>query len=756
MTKIRNSMLEMALQYYELGFSIIPVGRDKKPLISWKPYQNLRADKEKITQWFKKFPDMNIGAVTGEISGIVVIDIEKEGSSKGYASTVTSKTGGGGFHLFYKHPGVKIKNSVKDLALLTDVRGDGGYVVLPPSVHSSGNKYEWLIEPQNGAFADLPKEILQKIRVDSKEKVDWKEFSKSKSVKGKRNTDATKYAGKLLHDLSPELWETAGWTSLVEWNSTNSVPPLPTKELRAVFDSIAKNESDRGSSKTKNQDESSLVEKLVEMVVENPQVILFHDEYNTAWASIDNNDHAEIWRCDSRRFTLWIARNFREINKKILSPVTISSAMTIIEGKAIFEGDEYKLSNRVAFEKGMIWYDLANNDWSAVCINEVGYFLSNKVPILFHRHSHLSEQVIPIDGGEVRDVLRYVNITNSDQQILFMIYLVSSFIPGFSHPIAYVYGPQGSAKSTISLVMRKLVDPSRIEVLSMPKSTDELAQQLSHHYFIFYDNVSFIASETSDLLCRAVTGSGFSKRKLYTDQEDIIYNIHANVGINGINLCASQPDLLQRSLLFEISSISNTNRKEGTKLLKEFELERPKILGAIFRTVSRTMGIKPSINLENLPRMADFAIWGCAIAEALGYDRQDFLRIYSKNIESQNEEALESNIVATTIISFMENRPKWSGTTSELLKNLQTEAYFDGIRAKGFPDKPNVLSRQLNVLRPTLENAGYGLLWKREINRRVIIIEKITTDIIPKFEQLSIEMQDGVDMNDDDDISKSF
>lgn len=721
---MKNELKQAALEYYQLGFSIIPVGSDKKPLISWKKFQGERATPQQIEAWFKQFPHMNLGMVTGAISGVVVIDIEKGGDSN-YPATITSRTGGGGYHLFYKHPGISVKNSVKDLAPLTDVRGDGGYVVLPPSTHQSGNQYEWAISPKDGEFADLPMGLLNKIRLDDTPATNWKELSRTLVSKGGRNMTAAKFAGKILHDLSPDLWETIGWNGLMDWNGNYAVPSLPKKELRNVFDSIKRIELKRRAKKSEGSEDVSQVEKLVDLALENSAVTLFRDEMGSPYARIEVEEHAEIWRCDRRQFSLWLGRAYREQTGKSPSSNAVSSALDTIEGEAIFRGKEFPLYNRVAFKDGdTIWYDLADPEWRAVKITKEGYSVERDVPILFRRYAHLSEQVIPEEGGEVKDLLKYVNITSPDQQLLFMVYLVSCFIPGFPHPIPYVYGPQGSAKSTISLIARKLVDPSKLEVLSMPKSPEELTQQLSHNYFLFYDNVSYISSEISDLLCRAITGSGFSKRRLYTDEDDVIFSILANVGINGINLSAAQPDLLERSLLLELESITSSNRREGGKLISEFMAERAKILGAIFRTLTKALTIKPDIEVAHLPRMADFTLYGCAIAEALGYSREKFLEAYNRNIESQNEEALESHIVATMIVSFMEDKDAWKGTASELLQAIHNLVPMEDLQDKGLPKKASVLSRQINTLKSTLRSAGLKIYNHREVKRRVIVIEK--------------------------------
>ena len=95
-----NNILDAALRYRMFGFSVIPVGRDKKPRIEWKRYQTERATAEQIKKWWEQYPDANVGIVTGKEFGIVVVDVEKGGRIDDLPPTVKSKTGGGGFHYY--------------------------------------------------------------------------------------------------------------------------------------------------------------------------------------------------------------------------------------------------------------------------------------------------------------------------------------------------------------------------------------------------------------------------------------------------------------------------------------------------------------------------------------------------------------------------------------------------------------------------------------------------------------------------------
>lgn len=117
----------------------------------------------------------------------------------------------------------------------------------------------------------------------------------------------------------------------------------------------------------------------------------------------------------------------------------------------------------------------------------------------------------------------------------------SLYIPDIPKPVLMLHGEQGSAKSTLQELIQRTVDPSSITSLIFPREINELIQQLSHNYVAYYDNISFIKEWISDQLCRAVAGSGFSKRELYSNDDDIIYNFKRCLGFNGITWQLPKP-----------------------------------------------------------------------------------------------------------------------------------------------------------------------------------------------------------------------
>lgn len=246
--------------YLSIGFSVIPVGQDKKPLIKWEEFQTRKPTEDEIKKWAESHKSLNIGIVTGSISGIVVVDIEAGGDTGNLPPTVIVKTGGGGFHFYYKHPQTAVKNAVR-IRDKTDIRGDGGYVIAPPSLHKSGNNYEWIVPPEKSEFAEPPKWIFETSpQSQSKElqtpKVDWQQFLSKDNPEGSRNSLAAQLAGKLLYHLPSDLWEIAGWATIKEWNSTQNKPPLTDSELRSTWESIKQEEQAKrlngGQTETRN------------------------------------------------------------------------------------------------------------------------------------------------------------------------------------------------------------------------------------------------------------------------------------------------------------------------------------------------------------------------------------------------------------------------------------------------------------------------------------------------------------------------
>jgi hypothetical protein len=232
-------MIEEAKKYIEMGWSVLPCfGYNKNPApINWKRYQNKRATIEEWQEWEKEGPT-GICVITGEISGIVVIDVDDPKLQDKYESTVVSQTRGGGFHFFYKYT-EKIKNTVKIDGTPVDFRGDGGLVLIPPSqakgkdgeIRSVG-EYKWMLPPDRENMKSLPElpkpKKLEAPRPQEKLVVE----SAIGLVEGERNDTLYKYACSLIRKHGEGIAK-----EMIEFMNAKAEPPLPQREIDTLFKS---------------------------------------------------------------------------------------------------------------------------------------------------------------------------------------------------------------------------------------------------------------------------------------------------------------------------------------------------------------------------------------------------------------------------------------------------------------------------------------------------------------------------------------
>ncbi len=262
--------IDTAQRYLARGWSVLPLGaRDKRPLVIWEPLQTSRPSAEQVSDWFSRWPDANIGVVTGEISNLVVLDIDPghggdasldqlERQFGRLPATIEATTGSGGHHFYFAHPGGWIRNRT-GLAQGIDLRGDGGYIVAPPSIHPSGRPYVWAAghSPEEEALAALPRWILLSSGSTRARRrlSDWRRLVHEGVPEGQRNSSIASLAGHLLwHQVDQEVV----LELLLAWNRMRCRPPLEDAEVAQVVSNIVRlhfNERPGGASDDARDDD---------------------------------------------------------------------------------------------------------------------------------------------------------------------------------------------------------------------------------------------------------------------------------------------------------------------------------------------------------------------------------------------------------------------------------------------------------------------------------------------------------------------
>jgi len=249
---IQSVKVETAQRYLARGWSLLPLrARDKRPLIAWEPLQRARPSVEQITDWFTHWPDANVGIVTGEVSNLIVLDVDPEhggddsldrleAASGPLPVTVVATTGGGGLHFYFAHPGGLIRNRT-GLSLGIDLRGDGGYVVAPPSIHPSGRPYAWATgrSPEEIALAAAPRWILFAPGDAHSRRAlsDWRRLVHEGVLAGERNSTLASLAG---HLLWREVDSEVVLELLLAWNRMRCRPPLEDAEVSRIVSNIVR------------------------------------------------------------------------------------------------------------------------------------------------------------------------------------------------------------------------------------------------------------------------------------------------------------------------------------------------------------------------------------------------------------------------------------------------------------------------------------------------------------------------------------
>ena len=491
---------------------------------------------------------------------------------------------------------------------------------------------------------------------------------------------------------------------------------------------------------------------------------LFVDQYQIPYAAILVKDHLEVHSLETKRFRNYLAGEIYKQNGTVLDPQTLKAAIGVLMAKAEFDsGEPVNLNLRIAQLPGTnalgkddpIWYyDLTNKEWEFVEITTNGWKIITKNQdtnlILFNRYKQTaqvypSKQYDPLVMKKfVQLVLNETNVAEEkleEYQILLSCFVISSFIPDIPKPINMPYGGQGAAKTTLMELVKLIIDPSAVLTLSIPTHLNELIQQLSHNFVAFYDNISILKDWQSDAFCRSCTGTGSTKRQLYTDDEDFIRNFMRSIALNGINLAATNPDILDRGLFFELKTISDKNRRYIRKVKKEFAELRQQLLGYIMDILVKVLNwIQQNgmIELDKLPRMADWAGYGEIIARCMGLPDNKFIEAYQNNAKFQVQEIMETSLVAACINRFVETDPDFNslglngklagfrGTASDLKEKLDKIAPQLGIdiKDKNYPKQANILTRQINIIKHTLKQGGIEIEYETKNNIRYIKINK--------------------------------
>jgi hypothetical protein len=411
------------------------------------------------------------------------------------------------------------------------------------------------------------------------------------------------------------------------------------------------------------------------------------------------NTHAYRWlRC-----LMW------EMEGIAIGGEALKTAAGTLAAFAAKSGKVRELHTRSAFHDGAVYYQLRPG--RVVRIARDGWTIENQeaVPVVFRRVLNLKPLPDPEMGGDLGTLESFINLKNERDKRMLKTYIATLPLPHIPRPILQTTGVMGSGKTTAGRMIKRLLDPTAPETVRMDPR--DFLQKASHSYIVMLDNINTIPEWGVDTLCRLVTGEADSKRSLYTDDEDFVYEMRRAILLNGINAPTERGDAQDRTLPVELDRIPDGERRSEEDLWTEFETEHGRLLGAIFDALSEALAEREHLQLTRRPRLADWGEYAAAVYRAMCWQEDGlraealFFEDWGEVVRVQNQGTLDGSPTAQAILSFMESRNEWVGLASDLYAKLEATAEELNIntkRDKMWPKSPLWLSRRIREVLPLL------------------------------------------------------
>jgi hypothetical protein len=397
-----------------------------------------------------------------------------------------------------------------------------------------------------------------------------------------------------------------------------------------------------------------------------------------------------------------LARAYFETYRGTPGGSALTDAVTVLEGMAEVAPSE-PVGLRVApVGDGAVVLDLAGEDGRCLVLDGNGWEVCANSPVLFRRSALTSVLPEPERGGSLDGLRSLLNVDESRFRLV-AAWLVAALMPSIPHPILALTGEQGTAKSTAARIVVSLVDPSPAPLRTAPHDLRSWAAAASASWIVALDNVSSIQPWFSDTLCKAVTGDGIVGRALFTDEDITVISFRRCIALTTIDAGRLAGDLAERLLPVELARIPAARRRPDAEIADRYRRECPSILGALLDLASDVLATLPTVRLDGLPRMADFARILAALDDVRGWDT---LATYRAAAADATQAVLESDPVAEAILAFVGRGGGWRGTSSELLDRITPER-----RPRGWPQTPRGLSGALARLAPALR--AHGVVFER-------------------------------------------
>lgn len=409
-----------------------------------------------------------------------------------------------------------------------------------------------------------------------------------------------------------------------------------------------------------------------------------------------------------------LAKLHRKQMGKVPTQAALTDAIASLEGEAA-DADPVTLHLRVAESDGALYLDLGDSTGRAVQITPDGWTVVRDPKVWFRRTELTGALPEPVPGGDFDELWRLVNIDTDDRSLVQAV-LLATLLPDIPHPVTFVLAEQGSGKSTAVKVLAGLLDPSPVPLRKSPKDEEAWVTAAAGSLVVAVDNVSKLPEWWSDALCRAATGDGDVRRSLYTNSDLTVFAFRRVVWLTGIDLIGIRDDLADRAVMLHLRKLEQ--RRTDDEIARAWTDAHPRLLGAVCDLAVKVLAALPTVSTDDLPRMADFGRVVRAVDAV--HSNGDAAARYTGMVADLAAELADADPLAETLRQVI-RAPFVSGTSAELLKELDKSWGLDRSRPREWPTTAKALAGRLTRIKPTLERLGWSVT-KHERGGKVVAL----------------------------------
>ena len=315
----------------------------------------------------------------------------------------------------------------------------------------------------------------------------------------------------------------------------------------------------------------------------------------------------------------------------------------------------------------------------------------------------LVEPDLSVPASEFPALLKQFVAADDDTLMLLIAWLLGCLRPEGPYPVLTISGEQGSGKSTILRLMRRIIDPHALDMRTPPEDQRDLQAMVRNSFVLAFDNVSHISNKMSDALCVISTGTGAQGgRALDTNAEESAVRVCRPVAMNGIPDVVERGDLVDRSIHVHLPRIDPRQRRDDSEFWDAFHANHAKLLGSLMNAALIATQNYGNVVLAEKPRMSAFAVWAVAAEHAFGWPAGRLMEVYKRNRSAAENQMLEFHGLASAMLRMMEKQKEFSGTYPDLIGQLEMNI---GPRER-LPQTSHSFAAELRRIRPALERAG--------------------------------------------------